>query len=93
MVAGTLLALSLFLAVLAFLVAVAKKYSRSALKDPVDEAGAAAIAMAMPVGIIVASAAHNELLFVVLGLVLFSVEAIWFTLAYGEGSAERTRLS
>jgi len=74
--AGTLLALILFLAVLAFLAAITKKYSR--WRDPVDEAGAAAIAMAMSAGVVIASVTYNEPLFVVLGLALFVVEAIWF---------------
>jgi len=47
MAAGDLLAPNLLLA---FLAAVAKKYSRNVLKDPVDEAGAAAVAMATAAG-------------------------------------------
>jgi len=83
---GDLLALNLLLSILAFLVAVTKKYSR--WRDPIDEAGAAAIAMAMPVGIIAASVAYNESLYATLGFVLSAVEAIWFVLTCGEGSAE-----
>jgi len=79
---GDLLAFNLLLSILAFLAAVAKKYRT--LRDPVDEAGAAAIAMVMPVGLIIASLAYNELLFAVLGSVLLVVEAIWFMACGGE---------
>jgi len=82
MAAGDLLALILLLAVLAFLAAVAKIHSRN--EDPVDEAGAAAVATAMAAGAIMASAAYNEPLFVALGLALFAVEAVWFAFACGE---------
>jgi len=77
---GDLLAFNLLLSILAFLAAVAKKYST--LRDPVDEASAAAIATAMLMGLFIASVAYNESLFAVLALVLFTVEAIWF-MAYG----------
>ena len=79
---GELLALNLLLSILAFLAAVAKKYSM--LSDDVDEAGAAAIAMVMPVGLFIASLAYNELLFAVLALVLLAVKAIWFMACGGE---------
>jgi len=81
MAAGDLLAPNLLLA---FLAAVAKKYSRNVLKDPVDEAGAAAVAMATAAGTITASAVYNEQLFLALGLALFAVEAVWFAFACGE---------
>jgi hypothetical protein len=79
---GELLALNLLLSILAFLAAVAKKYST--LSDDVDKAGAAAIAVTMAAGVVIASATYNEPLFVVLGLALFVVEAIWFASCGGE---------
>jgi hypothetical protein len=79
---GELLALNLLLAILAFLVAVGRRYST--FRDPLDEAIAVAVAMVMPVGLIIASVAHNELWFVILGFALLAIEVIWFMLAYRE---------